>query len=79
MSNINLNEEIASVRWTMEDIKWLFEENNIKFTEENIEIFFDRNKVSGIIEDSSISQGWEALQDMLYQCKNELEKVNDYE
>lgn len=71
---MDLNEEIVSISWCIEDIKWSFEDNNIAFTAENIEKLLDTRLVKTLY-DCLISQGWEIIQNAIYECKDELERI----
>lgn len=61
MTKLNLNKEILSIRWTLDDLKELFQHNGLDFTQSNIDEFLSYGVLDNI-NDISISRGWEQLE-----------------
>lgn len=71
MNNIDLNEEIANIKWVAEDIEVLFKEKGIPFTQENYKILLD-NGLKKTLHERSIELGWEILWDILNMYEDEM-------
>lgn len=65
---IDPNETICTIRWTVEDMIEILQNNGFDCSEETIRRLMDDTPLKRVLEDRSIEEGWEILEDLV--CMN---------
>ena len=69
----DLNQEVGSIRWCIEDLVALLENNGYKVTDDNITKLLD-SRLTKTLEEQSVAEGWEILDVILSFCEDDLER-----
>ena len=62
---IDFNETICTIRWTVADMYEILQNNGFDCSEETIRRLMDGTSLKRVLEDRSIEEGWEILEDLV--------------
>lgn len=65
---IDPNETICTIRWTVEDMIEVLNDNGFDCSEETIRRLMDKTNLKKVLKDRSIEEGWYILDDLV--CMN---------
>lgn len=61
----NENEVFCTIQWSIDDLEKLFERHGIPFTKANIDGFL-KTGAAKILSEETIQQGWEILEQLVF-------------
>lgn len=65
---IDYNETICTIRWTVDDMFEILQNNGFDCSEDTIRRLMDDTSLKRTLEDRSIEEGWQILEDLV--CMN---------